>query len=449
MTESIASNEITLELHDIQAGVLRGRPSPYAGTYILFRVDDPKAGREMLRRVLPEISSAAEPTNPAAEAWVSAAVTFRGLKALGVPQASLDSFPEEFQQGMAARAAELGDVGENAPEKWEQPLGSPDVHIALVALAPDAARLNAVLERARTAHRDLPGVAVIWRQDCFALPTEREPFGFKDGISHPAVEGSGIPGTNHKERPIKGGEFVLGYRDELGQIAAMPQPEALGKNGTYVVFRKLHQRVAAFRSYIRANSANLDAEELLAAKMVGRWRSGAPLVLAPDKDDPELGANPARNNNFLFDADGDEKGLKCPIGSHVRRMNPRDGLDFGNVNIRRMIRRGTAYGPLLPEGALEDDGADRGLCFVFIGAHLKRQYEFVQTEWVNNGIFFGAPAETDPLVGPNDKGGQFTIPQEPIRRRLQGLPPFVITRGGEYFFMPGLRALHWLADLTT
>jgi Dyp-type peroxidase family len=438
-----------LEVNDIQSGVLRARPSPYAGSYILIRFDDRRAGREMLRRLIPAVAAVASPTSPAGEAWISAAFTFQGLKALGVPKDSLDSFPAEFQQGMAARAAELGDVGENAPENWELPLGSPDVHVGLVALAPDAVRLEAVLERARKAYQEISGVKVIWRQDCYALPTDREPFGFKDGISHPAVEGSGIPGTNPKERPLKAGEFVLGYRDEMGELSPIPQPDVLGKNGTYVVFRKLHQRVAVFRQYLRANSAKPEDEELLAAKIVGRWRSGAPLVLAPDRDDPELGADPQRNNNFLYHAEDDVIGFKCPVGSHVRRMNPRDGLDFGNVNIRRMIRRGTAYGPPLPEGVMEDDGADRGLCFVFVGAHLKRQFEFVQTQWANDGLFIGASTEKDPLVGSNDGTGQFTIPRRPIRRRLQGLPPFVVTRGGEYFFMPGLRALQWLADQNT
>jgi Dyp-type peroxidase family len=443
------SETVSLELDGIQSGVLRARPSPYAGRYLFFRVDDGKAGRELLRRVLPSIASAADSASPAGEAWVSAAVTYQGLKALGVPQDSLASFPDEFRQGMAARAAELGDVGDNAPANWEQPLGSPDVHIAFVALAPDAARLESVLKLAGEAYKNLSGVELIWRQDCYALPTGREPFGFKDGISHPAVEGSGMPGSNPRERPIKAGEFVLGYLDERGQMPVMPLPEALGRNGTYVAFRKLHQRVAAFRQYVRANAASPDAEEFLAAKIVGRWPSGAPLVLAPERDDPEMGADPLRNNDFLFDADDDVKGLKCPIGSHIRRMNPRDEQGRGDVNLHRMIRRGTAYGPLLPEGGLDDDGADRGLCFVFVGANLRRQYEFVQTEWVNKGLFFGSPSETDPLVGPNDKGGQFTIPKDPIRRRLKGLPPFVVVRGGEYFFVPGLRALQWLADLTT
>src|SRR5436309_7590383 len=148
----------------------------------------------------------------------------------------------------------------------------------------------------------MSGITTIWRQDCHALPTETEPFGFRDGISHPAIEGSGIPGTNPNEKPLRAGEFVLGYTDEMGGTQKT-EPEVLGRNGTYVVFRKLHQRVAAFRAYIKASSSNPEEEELLAAKMMGRWRSGAPLALCPLRDDPELAADPRRNNDFLYKED--------------------------------------------------------------------------------------------------------------------------------------------------
>ncbi|HSF48328.1 MAG TPA: peroxidase, partial [Burkholderiales bacterium] len=294
--------KVVLDLDDIQSGVLRPRPAPYAATYIVLRIDDRKAGRELMRRVSTVVTSAANPTSPLADTWVSVALTYQGLKALGVPQDSLDSFAWEFRQGMAARTKDLGDVGESSPENWEKPLGTPDVHVVLVAVSPDAQRLEAVLERARKAYQELQGITAIWRQDCHALPTEKEPFGFRDGISHPAIEGSGIPGTNPKEQPLKAGEFVLGYRDEIGGIQ-VTQPEVLGRNGTYVVFRKLHQRVAAFRQYLKANSISPEDEELLAAKMMGRWRSGAPLALCPFHDDPELGADPRRNNNFLYEED--------------------------------------------------------------------------------------------------------------------------------------------------
>ena len=150
--------------------------------------------------------------------------------------------------------------------------------------------------------------------------------------------------------------------------------------------------------------------------MMGRWQSGAPLALCPMRDDPELGADPKRNNDFLFKED-DPKGLKTPPGSHIRRMNPRDSDISGFVRIHRMIRRGTSYGPMLPPGVLEDDGAERGLAFVFVGANLERQFEFVQSEWVNKGQFFHGPAgDKDPIAGANNGSGPFTIPQQPIRR---------------------------------
>jgi Dyp-type peroxidase family len=438
--------EAGMDLHDIQRGVLSPRPSPYAATYIVLRVDDREHGRELMRRAGAVVTSAADTVSPLGEAWVSVAVTRHGLRALGVPQESLDTFAWEFRQGMAARATQLGDTGDSGPQHWEPPLGTPDVHVVLVALAPDAPRLDAAIDRARPAYERLPGLTAIWRQDCSALPTETEPFGYRDGISHPAVEGSGIPGSNPLEEPLKAGEFVLGYPDELGGIQS-PQPEVLGRNGSYVVFRKLHQRVAAFRRYLQDTSTGPDDEELLAAKIMGRWRSGAPLALSPLHDDPHLGADRARNNAFLFQHD-DPAGFATPGGCHIRRANPRDAAVAGAPRLHRMIRRGTAYGPPLPDGVLDDDGADRGLMFAFVGAHLGRQFEFVQSQWMNDGVFFGGGDARDPIVGSNDGPGDYTIPHRPVRRRLQAMPRFVVTRGGEYCFMPSLSALRWLGNLT-
>jgi Dyp-type peroxidase family len=436
-----------LELADIQSGVLRPRPSPYAATYILFRIDDAVAGRELMGRFSRVVGSAAHPDSPAGNTWVSVALTFQGLKALGVPQASLEGFAWEFQQGMVARAGALKDTGESSPEHWEAPLGTADVHVVMVAVAPDSDALETTLNRARDTYKALDGVTAIWRQDCHALPDETEPFGFRDGINHPAVEGSGIPGTDPHETPLKAGEFVLGYRDEMGGFAAVPQPEVLGRNGSYVVFRKLHQRVALFRKHIQDQAAGPEDEELVAAKMMGRWRSGAPLALCPFHDDPAIGADSRRNNDFHY-AD-DPTGYLTPIGSHVRRANPRDADIAGEVRLHRMIRRGAAYGPLLPKGVTEDDGADRGLMFTFIGAHPRRQFEFVQSEWINDGVFAGLGGARDPVAATTDGEGTYSIPGRPIPKRLKGLPQFVVTRGGEYCFMPSLSALRWLADLQT
>jgi len=437
-----------LELDDIQSGVLRPRPTPFAATYIILRVDERQAGRELMRRLTTVVASAAHYDSPARDTWVSVALSFQGFKALGVPQTSLDSFPPQFQQGMAARAKMLGDVRESGPEHWEKPLGSADVHVVLTAISPDTEHLETALDRARNAYRELPGITAIWRQDCHVRPNEREAFGFRDGIGHPAVEGTGVPGTNPKERPFKAGEFVLGYPDEMGGTPPVPQPEILGRNGSYVAFRKLHQRVAAFRRYLRENCSAPEAEELLAAKMMGRWRSGAPLALCPLHDNEEIGADPRRNNDFLF-RDDDPIGYKTPCGSHIRRTNPRDSDIAGVARIHRMIRRGTSYGPSLPDGVLEDDGVDRGLMFAFVGAHLGRQFEFVQAEWMNDSSFFAGDSAKDPVAGANDGTGIFDIPRRPLRMRLQGLSRFVVTRGGEYCFLPGLRALRWLSGLNT
>src|ERR687889_825875 len=251
-----------LDLDDIQAGALHERPSPYVGTHVLLRVNDPQDGRDLVRRLIPLLSPARSVLDRTPSAWMTVAFTYQGLKALGVPQESLDSFAPEFRHGMAARAAVLGDVGASGPDQWEQPLGSSDVHIALATLAPDQASLDEVVNQARRAQDEFPGVEVIWRQDCYQLASGRTSFGFRDGIGQPAVEGSGIPGSNPRERPIKAGEFILGYPDEMGSLPPMPTPDVLGRNGTYIVFRKLHTRVAAYRQYLRGRAADRAEQEL-------------------------------------------------------------------------------------------------------------------------------------------------------------------------------------------
>jgi Dyp-type peroxidase family len=439
-----------LEFDDIQGPVLRNRPLPYFGAYLLLRIDNPTHGREMLGRLAPRVATAANWHNPPDKVGINVALTFQGLKALGVPQASLESFSEEFQQGMAARAEKIGDVGESAPANWEKPFGTPDVHVALAYTSGEEAALEHRLDLARTNLHDLPGVSIIYQLRTAMLPNVRTHFGYRDGVSTPLIEGNDAPVYPGQGPAIKAGEFILGYRDEMGNLPPIPQPEALGRNGTYIAFRKLHSHVAEFRQFLRDNAKSPEEEELLQAKFLGRWPSGAPLVLAPERDDPELGPDPQRNNDFRY-YEEDPKGLKCPAGAHIRRTNPRDALKdtLTNVNIHRIVRRGFVYGPMLPEGAMEDDGVDRGIVFFWAGAYLSRQFEFVKSQWHNDGNFVGLADEKDLIAGANDGSGTFTIPQQPIRRRLHGIPRFVITRGGEYCFLPSIRALHWLAELDT
>jgi Dyp-type peroxidase family len=445
--DTLSTPSPALETSDVQATVLRPRPSPYCGEYVILRIGNAEQGREMLRRILPHVAPADEWWVPSLPGWLGIAFTFEGLKALGVPQASLDSFQIEFRQGMAARAAILHDFGANAPANWEYPFGTPDAHVALAIYAKSNQDLQKVLDLARKSHTDLQQISIVYRLQFGELPEGRNPFGFKDGLHNPHVEGSGSAGAN-KAASIKAGEFVMGYPDERGETANIPIPVELRRNGTFVAIRKFHMDVAAFRRYLRDQGSSLEEEELIAAKMVGRRRSGAPLVLAPDRDDPALGTDGNRNNDFSY-AD-DMKGLKCPFSAHIRRVNPRDALkdDIVAVNLHHFLRRGTNYGSPLPEGVLEDDGAERGGVFLLIGAHLGRQFEFVQSQWVTDGNFISHGTEQDPLIGNNEGEGVFTIPRAPVRRRLHGLPRFVSVRGGEYCFVPGLRALRWIANLS-
>ena len=244
--------------------------------------------------------------------------------------------------------------------------------------------------------------------------------------------------------PLKPGEFILGYPDEDGPPANLPQPEILSRNGSYMAYRRLQEHVGRFRDFLREHGKTPEEQELIAAKLMGRWRSGAPLVLAPDKDDPALGADPQRNNDFNY-KQMDPHGYAVPLGSHMRRMNPRDTA--ANMNRRRMIRRGATYGPHLPEGA-PDDGVERGIAAFVICASLIRQFEFAQNVWVNDRNFHELGNERDPIIGNQDGTLEFKIPKRPIRKKITGLPAFTTVRGGAYFFLPGLKALRYLATLT-
>lgn len=436
-----------LETDDIQSPILRRRPAPYVGCHVLLRIDDAAAGRELVRRLAPHVVSAADYASR--ESWLAVAFTFSGLRALGVPAASLASFPKAFVNGMASRAEILGDVGTSAPEHWDWAYGTGDIHIAISLLAVTEDAWLRTLEIARAELAAVPGVTLLVRENFAQVPGGRTQFGYRDGISFPEIAGNGPNPIPDLAEPVAAGEFVLGYPSETGVPIAMPSPDVLGRNGTFLGFRKVHTRVAAFRRFLRANATDGMSEERLAAKMVGRWRGGAPLDLAPDADDPDLGADLTRTNRF--DYSSDPGGVKCPMGAHVRRMNPRatELTVMTDVKLHRILRHGATYGPPLPEGSVDDDGVDRGIFFIFMSARATETFEFLKSEWINNGNFVGLSREMDPIAGANDGSGTFTIPRRPIRRRISGLDRFTITRGGEYAFMPSISALRWLGALET
>lgn len=438
-----------LDLDEIQATVLRQRPAPYFGTHVLLRVDDAQAGRAFLRRLTPHVDSATG-WRIAANAWLAVGITYTGLEALGVPSDSLLSFPEAFREGMAARARQLGDEGLNDPERWDAPFGKGQIHIGVSAFSDSEEKHRRALAIAREQYQGFTGVSVLVMQDFGAQPGDRNSLGYKDGIDQPAIEGSGDEALPGQGGPIKAGEFILGYPGEAGVLLPMPQPDMLGRNGTYVGLRKYQSRVGAFNRFLKANGSTEEERELLAAKLVGRWRSGAPLTLAPEVQDPALGADPQRNNDF--DYANDPLGRQVPFGCHIRRMNPRDTklTRLTDVNIHRLIRRGTTYGPPYDPNALseEDDEVPRGSYFLFASAKAMATIEFLQQEWINDGDFIGAGGERDPIIGLQKEDATFTIPKEPVRRRLHGIETFNVLRGGEYFFMPSLSGLNWIASLS-
>lgn len=442
---NLVRSPVTLELDDIQATVLRFRPEPYYGTHLMGHFETPEAGRELLRRLAPHVGSAADWWS-ARDAWIAVAITYSGLVGLGVPDASLQSFPDAFREGMAARADKLRDHGPADPKNWDQPFGTGRIHIAVSIFSDSEEKWQRAMETARRQFQGLSGVTIVLMQDFGAQPGDLNPLGYKDGIGQPSVEGSGVDPLPGQGPAIKAGEFILGYPGEAGVPLAMPEPVELGRNGTFVALRKYQSRVGAFNRFLKANGETEAERELLAAKLVGRWRSGAPLTLAPTKDDPVLGADPRRNDDFDY-AD-DPKGKEVPFGCHTRRMNPRDTemYQLTDVKVHRIIRRSTGYGaPYDPDAiSARDDEVPRGIYFIGISAKAMATIEFLQQEWINDGNFMNLGQERDPQVGLQEEGAVFTIPQDPVRRRVHGIETFNLVRGGEYLFMPGLRALKWL-----
>ncbi|MRH91343.1 peroxidase [Nocardia sp. SYP-A9097] len=436
-----------LEFDDIQH-ILLTRVPALTGRYEFLSFADAAGARAWLATMADRVPSVADlqDTVDTDKPWVSVAFTWTGLRALGVPDDALASFPEEFRQGMAARAGVLGDTGANHPEYWIDGTAGDELHAIVILFARDAAERDRQVAEHNALIADCPGVTVLSSLDLEALPPlgyAHDHFGYRDRLSQPVIENTGEEPTPGSGAPLKAGEFILGYDDESGPPMEQPQPEVLSRNGTFMAYRRLREHVGLFRDFLAEQAETVEEQELVAAKLMGRWRSGAPLVLAPDADDPELGADMRRNNDFNYKQQ-DPHGYAVPLGSHIRRMNPRDtGV---NIQRRRMIRRGATYGSHLPEGT-PDDGADRGIAAFILCASLVRQFEFAQNVWVNDKSFHELGNERDPIIGNQDGTLEYKIPKRPIRKTIKGIPAFTSVVGGAYFFLPGLRALRYLSTL--
>lgn len=514
-----------LELADIQGNILTayGRLGFPKARYLLVHVGNPSAGRAFVEALRHRVTTALRwpstrkgvplgknpVTRPAVA--INMAFTFRGLLALGLPTRTLRGMPDDFIDGMLARASILGDdVLDNTPDYWDrvwQP-DQPSVHILITLNAQAGSDGNAMPELA-TVTQDIiqliaglnagtPGALTLleghkgpstrW-QELSALmqdgkPTPFEHFGFMDAIGDPifarqypegaaqglAVGQGAVDGLGNW-RPLATGEFLLGWADEAQEVAGYAIPLDFSRNGNFFSYRKLHQHVEAFENWATNTSQQFaaawgfnsldDAHETLMAKMAGRWRDGVPLTTAPDiaawkafNDRYAIGSLQRARAMVDFRYQDDPQGTRCPVTSHMRRMNTRDGLDprassvpterMGSAlnNRRRVLRRGLPYG-----SSAAPDG-EHGIVMLCHCTSLSRQFEFVQQQWLNFGLDFNAGNDSCPLVGNHPDGARFVIAADPVSGRApfvaNALPQFVSTRGGDYFFAPSMTALRMI-----
>jgi len=478
-----------LNLSDIQGNVLGGFNKDNQ-TLLALTFPTAAAGRSWVQSVRTQIASAAEVTafNSARRAvaqragaqtslltstWMNVAFTHAGLTALKVSSTDLSLFPQEFRNGMPARAPQLGDVGASAPSNWPLPFQR-RAHALLILAADTAADLTNLVNQQLALAKKL-GVKVLWSQQGSVRVDQpgHEHFGFKDGISQPGVRGLTVPlDPANPDQGIPGqdllwpGEFVIGQPAQAGagQPLATMGPVSVGgpawaTNGSYLVFRRLTQDVTGFRDFVaQTAAAQGTTADLMGAKLMGRYKSGAALESTgarstdPGIEDPTL-LDDERVNDFEFGDDPD--GAVVPLAAHVRKTYPRDEPTReggeSDTQTHRVMRRGIPFGTSLPAGTPSTDPAarpaypaDRGLLFLCYQSSIRRQFEFVQSRWVNDPNFPRNDSGQDPVIAQNATPGSFTLPGgQPNHIAL--MQRFVTTTGGDYFFQPSLAALKRLA----
>jgi Dyp-type peroxidase family len=501
-----------LDLPDIQGNIIRayGRFGFPKGRFFFLRIDDVDRGRDFVgtitKKVTTSVSWGPPPKGviPKPKAPINIAFTYNGLKALGLPTASLAGFPREFIMGMKKRKAILGDDGPSDPEHWDK-VWAEDVHVAISinAQTPDNGQPLEYVEESYqwvkaqidgshggvvllTGHRGDEGQEDLPFQDASLLYDEsgniiaKEHFGYTDGIGDPVFEGQitdeyRVAGRGKLTREggwarLETGEFLLGHPDEAREYPPAPPPILLSRNGTFMVYRKLHQNVASFERLLDAHAESFPGgRELLAAKLAGRWRdNGAPLVNTPDDaskaawDKLFYAAVAAKDertqDKMLADFRFDLMGYNCPIGAHIRRINPRGSLEFGEKDAydtpgalddrRRILRRGLPYGVVRDRGR---DYGNHGIIFMALNTSIERQFEFLQQQWINYANDSKEGNDKDVLLGNHNAAcpTKMVIHADP----KSGLPPYFVnqiprlveTRGGDYFFIPSITALRMIA----
>jgi len=472
------ADEPTLHPADVQGNILRGYKLDRV-RHVLLEVSDRAAARRFLAAAasdeprgtpvageMPRITRAVD-WEKKLQVRFNIGITFEGLRALGTPPESLASFPSDFAQGMPARADKLSDVGESAPANWPAPFDNPKrLHIVATVYANEDAWLHDVQAQLAKVF------TVLDVRDGHNRDEGRVFFGYVDGISQPRFEGIWDPDMNGVNEPMDPlGTVLLGYRTHFeGLKFRVPSPPELGFNGSFNAFRVLRQEVVAFEEFLDRSADYLinhpkvdlllpkDADkhvgdgltrwealrEVVAAQMCGRWRNGTPYTLSPNAQYPK---KPVSRTDYNYD-----RNSRCPVGAHMRRVNPRDGQIVQRVanRTRRLVRRGVPYGPDFDRD--KPDTHERGLLGNFIGASIGGQFEAVMCDWLNLGLQDPDITGTnDPLLGANDPAVSYfdlTL-SHGGSIRLTGLPRLVTTRGGAYTFLPSLSAIRYLASLTS
>ncbi len=490
-SHSALNNKSALNLGDIQGFILRGYRMPMV-RHFLLTVGVPTQARKLLGRFVSGDESAA-PQITTAEDWhvgfapgpgdnpaeaprrkpdycLNVGITWPGLIALElrdrVPTLRFKSFGA-FIAGAAERAKLVGDTGPSAPHNWVGGFGKEGDHVlvTLHAISPEA--MTSYSDRLSALFAEGSAFREIWRTDGMAWIemkdgkpefTSKVPFGYTDGISMTTIHGGPERYPQDHQQPSEPWLFVL---QDQAENYFVPEPRELGLNGSFAVFKMIMTDVVGFENFLQSNKDKIDPE-LLAAKICGRWRNGVPLALSPETDSPPGGIPIDQLNNYEYvnaDGTGDPKGLRCPVGAHMRRINPRgqpvtgQGQPGGSNNTHRLIRRGMPYGPNF-DPKQPYDGIERGLLGYFINSSIENQYEFVLGHWVNDSEFAGAvrlnPKSKDPMIGTqNSAESIFVIPQAngspPIK--VTGFSTFVTTKAAAYCFLPSITATKYIAQL--
>jgi deferrochelatase/peroxidase EfeB len=465
---------------NIQGLILRGYTHPFS-SHLLFSFTNPQNPspdtKAFFKALYPRVQSAEDWGDQKPVNMLNIGLPYYGIQALKVMDApSLAAFPAEFSAGPWSQGSQssLGDNGAGAPSKWWfGNFQNNELHCVVHTYALTQTDLDDLIAFVTGAAEDngLRELFALQNEERLTqtqLPNDEIHFGYRDGISEPDLNWSGRLGVPDQSDL---NNFLIGYPN--GSII-QPGPSQAGdaatfaKDGCYNAFRILYQDVAAFNTFLeqqagiwaeRIGLSQEQAQEWIAARLMGRWRNGSPTMLSPDE--PDLCTQEGENFGYVEQNDSSpfqdvNSGFKCPFSAHTRVANPRNEDLFvteGSSGPPRIIRRGMAYGP--PLKSTTDDGVDRGLIGLFLCGSPAQQFEKLYS-WMNtnnfSSVFPSYPSPQDAVLGNRDiQGGtvgtNFLIPEVSGDITLKALPQFIVTRGTSYCLLPSLVSLRRIAGL--